>query len=94
MTRTIYICLLEPEGDLRYDCGVEVVGVFTTYEEAIKRALKEIDYDIQNNDYVVDKDEYEEFKEGDNMWINVYYQDIEDYRRYYCMSIIQQEVNF
>ena len=94
MTETIYICLFEPEGDLRYDCSVKVLGVFATYEEARKRALKEIDYDIQNNDYVVDKEEYEEFKEGDCMYINVFYQDIENYLQYYCMSIIQTEVNF
>ena len=94
MTETIYICLLEPEGDLRCDCGVEVVGVFATYEEAIKRALKEIDYDIQNNDYVVDENEYKEFKEGNNMYVNVYYCYYENYDCYYSVSIIQEEVNF
>ena len=92
MTETIYICLYEPEGELRYDDITRVLGVFTTIEQARERLIKEIDYDIQHNEYVVDKDDYDNFKNGENMWINVFYQN-EDYRQYYCMTIIQSEVN-
>lgn len=94
MTRTIYICLFEPEGRLKYDTSVRVAGVFATKEEAIECLIDEINNDIQNNDYVVDEDEYEELKNGDSMWINVYYEEVNRTDFYYCMSIIEQEVNF
>ena len=94
MRDTIYICLYEPEGQLRYDCSVEVLGVFATYEEALECARKRIEYDIEKDDYVVDKEEYEEFKEGDNMYVNAYYGHYENYDWYYSVSIIQKEVNF
>ena len=89
----VYIGLLIPYGDLKYDCNVDILGVFPTRKEAIDYIYKgTVEPDIIFNDYLANLKELTEFIEGSSNNLDVYFRVYENYDCYYSVQVIEKEV--
>lgn len=87
----VYIVILTPHGDLEEEATQECLGVFETKREAIERALLEYKNDHLENDYVVDENELNDFKNENRNYLDVYYHEIENYSCFYSLFVYEQE---
>ena len=92
----VWVVQFVPDNIAKNYCQTRIYGVYDSYQKAKEKAIYEIDEDIRCNDFVVNKEVYEDFKnynkEHEDISIEVFADREENYSEYYTISIIPMNV--